>query len=181
MFADIGTLSEHEQPVLRAILDVIDDAGIRECVHVLNIASQAELAATYRILAGHGGVFALTSVYEPFGLAPIEAAACGLACVATRNGGPSEIFADGSGILVDPFDVDDIAGGLLRALETHAELSARGRQRVLSTYTWEKTATNYLKAITEGAALPRHPGEPIPDLDVSRLIVDYLIGRQSLI
>ncbi len=180
MFADIGTLSEHEQAVLQAILDVIDGMGIRERVHVLNIASQAELAATYRILADHGGVFALTSVYEPFGLAPIEAAACGLACVATRNGGPSEIFADGSGILVDPFDVEDIAAGLLRALDNAAELSRKGRERVLSTYTWDKTAASYLKAITEGASRPRQPGEPIPDLEVSRLIVDYLIGRQPV-
>ena len=68
-------------------------------VHFLNIRSQAELAATYRYFAARGSVFALTSFYEPFGLAPIEAAAAGLAPVATNNGGPTEIFADGSVVL----------------------------------------------------------------------------------
>ena len=61
-------------------------------VYFLNISSQRELAATYRYFARRGSVFALTSLYEPFGLAPIEAAATGLVPVVTKNGGPADIF-----------------------------------------------------------------------------------------
>ena len=92
----------------------------------------------------------MTAFYEPFGLAPIEAAAAGLVCVATKNGGPSEIFADGSGVLVDPFDPGDIARGLSAALDNADTLVEMGYQRVISTYTWNRTAEGYLRAIEDG-------------------------------
>ena len=126
---DIANLGGAEQIVLREILDVIDGAEMRERVYFLNMGSQLELAATYRYFARRGSVFALTSYYEPFGLAPIEAAATGLAPVVTKNGGPMEIFADGSGVLVDPFSAEEIADGLLDGLSRHAELSKAARKR----------------------------------------------------
>jgi len=173
-FAEIDRLPRSERPVLRAILDEIDGAGLRGRVRFLNIRSQGELAATYRFFARHGSVFALTAFYEPFGLAPVEAAACGLACVATRNGGPSEIFADGSGILVDPLDSADIARGLLQALAKHADLSERARRRVSEMYTWRKTAEGYLAVIEDGMRSARDRGPALPPLDAGGLILDYL-------
>ena len=144
---DIAKLGGAEQTVLREILDVIDGAEMRERVYFLNIGSQLELAATYRYFARRGSVFALTSFYEPFGLAPIEAAATGLAPVATNNGGPTEIFADGSGVLVDPFSAEEIADGLLDGLSRHAALSKAAIKRVQETYTWRQTAEGYLAVI----------------------------------
>ncbi len=175
---DLGRLGAAEQVVLREILAVIDSAGLRGSVHFLNILSQAELAATYRYFAGRGSVFALTSFYEPFGLAPIEAAAAGLAPVATKHGGPMEIFADGSGVLVDPFSPDDIARGLLDALDRHGELSARAIRRVETTYTWQRTAQAYLAVIAEtmrGAAPAAV--RPPASLDAGRRIEAYLRER----
>ena len=95
-------------------------------------------------------VFALTSFYEPFGLAPIEAAACGLAVVATKNGGPSEIFLEEAGVLVDPADTQDIARGLLEALENHEGYSAARPPCVAEKYTWRATASGYLEVIERG-------------------------------
>ena len=123
------------------------NAEMRGRVYFLNIGSQLELAATYRYFARRGSVFALTSFYEPFGLAPIEAAATGLAPVATNNGGPTEIFADGSGVLVDPFSAEEIADGLLDGLSRHAELSKAAIKRVQEAYTWRQTAEGYLAVI----------------------------------
>lgn len=173
-FTEIGSMSEEEQQVLEPILDMIRLAGLRERVEFLNLQSQAELAAAYRYFAKQKSLFVLPSVYEPFGLAPIEAAACGLACVATKNGGPSEIFEDGSGILVDPFDSKDIARGVEAALDQQEELAARGRQRVLEMYTWSKTAARYLAVIEQG--LKDGPAEPraVPELDAGARIRAYL-------
>jgi sucrose-phosphate synthase len=173
-FEEIDRLPEAERPVLRAILATIAEAGLRDRVRFLDIRSQRELAATYRFFAEHGSVFALTAFYEPFGLAPIEAAACGLACVATRNGGPSEIFADGSGVLVDPFDSGDIARGLLQALAEHGDLSARARRRVSTLYTWHKTAQGYLSIIEQGIQAVLDRAQAMPPLDAGRRILDYL-------
>jgi sucrose-phosphate synthase len=174
-FADIGHLPTAERAVLRPILDRLEDAGLRQRTIFLNVHSQKELAATYRRLATRGSVFALTAFYEPFGLAPIEAAACGLACAATQNGGPSEIFADGSGVLVDPFDADDIARGLVDALDRHEELSAKARIRVARNYTWKQTAQGYLDAIAD---VPR-PANDLRHPDASELIQRYLGMQQS--
>lgn len=143
---------------------------MRDNTSFLNLHSQFELAAAYRILAARGSVFALTAFYEPFGLAPIEAAACGLAPVATKNGGPSEIFEDDTGILVDPFDADDIARGLLNALDNQQNLADAAHQMVLRKYTWNQTATGYLEAIT---SIPR-PGNNLQHPDACELIKAYL-------
>jgi len=173
-FAEIDSLSEDEQQVLKPILDMISTAGLHDRVGFLNLRSQVELAAAYRCLARRKSVFVLPSVYEPFGLAPIEAAACGLACVATKNGGPSEIFKDGSGVLVDPFDVEDIARGMAEALDRQEELAIRGRQRVLSMYTWDKTAAGYLEVIRSGIDCGPAETRPVPLLDAGERIRAYL-------
>ena len=178
-WSDISGLTPEEQEVLQPILDMISGAGLQDRVAFLNLQSQAELAAAYRFFAKRKSLFILPSVYEPFGLAPVEAAACGLACVATNNGGPSEIFEDGSGVLVDPFDVDDIARGLVDALENQEELSKRGRERVLHMYTWKKTAARYLEVIQSG--IRRDPADcvAVPEPDASERIDDYLNVPES--
>ncbi len=173
-YAEVGTLAGPEQEVLKPILAAITGAGVRDEVRFLNIPSQGQLAATYRYFAGRGSVFALTSFYEPFGLAPIEAAACGLAPVATQYGGPTEIFADGSGVLVDPFDVDDIARGLLRALDDHAGLSAKAIRRVRDTYTWQRTAEAYLAVIEAARKDAPARWDAPPEPDAGARIRDYL-------
>jgi len=173
-FNDISALPAVERVVLQPILDTLSGARLGERTVFLNIGSQRELAATYRRMAARGSVFVLTAFYEPFGLAPIEAAACGLACVATRNGGPSEIFEDHSGVLVDPFDADDIARGLLDALSRQQRLAKKARERVLKTYTWQQTASGYLRAIAD---IPR-PDNNLLNPDASELIHGYLESRR---
>ena len=173
-FEEFGKLSTGEQDVLEPVLDLITRASLRGKVDFLNIQSQAELAATYRYFARRKSVFVLTAFYEPFGLAPIEAAACGLACVATKNGGPSEIFSDGSGILVDPLDSGDIANGLLKALRQYEDLSRRASERVRVKYTWDQTAAGYLSVIGQGQKTGRPEVTPVPPLDASSRISEYL-------
>ena len=147
--ADIHKLSKEEQIVLRKILNIIERRHIQKHVHFLNIGSQLELAATYRYFAQRGSVFALTSLYEPFGLAPLEAAATGLVPVVTKNGGPSEIFFDGSGVLVDPTSSKSISEGLNDGLKRYSELSKMAIQLVKEKYTWGQTANRYLHSIKE--------------------------------
>ncbi|TFH47554.1 MAG: glycosyltransferase, partial [Lysobacterales bacterium] len=169
-FTDISVLPSAERSVLKPVLDTIEGAGLRERTVFLNIGSQRELAATYRRMAARGSVFALTAFYEPFGLAPIEAAACGLACVATQNGGPSEIFEDQSGVLVDPFDPEDIARGLIDALSHRRTLVEKARRRVLRKYTWQQTASGYLAAIKDTA----RPDNDLLNPNALDLIRSYL-------
>jgi sucrose-phosphate synthase len=169
-FAEISSLPSADREVLRPILDAVERAGMRNRTAFLDITSQKGLAAVYRRMAARRSVFALTSFYEPFGLAPIEAAACGLACVATKNGGPSEIFEDGSGVLVDPTDPNDIATGLLDALEHHATLAGKAGDLVTRKYTWRQTARGYIEAVL---ADPR-PDNNLLHPNATDLITAYL-------
>lgn len=177
-FTDLTRLPQAEQQVLRPILDFIDACDIRDRVDFLSLHSQSELAAAYRYFAGLRSVFALTSLYEPFGLAPIEAAACGLAVVATENGGPSEIFSDGSAVLVDPCDEMAIGEALLKALDEQEDYAKRSQHRVESTYTWARTAQRYLSVIESGltARTSGSAREPLT-LDSSKRIRAYLKAR----
>ena len=72
-------------------------------------------------------MFALASVREQFGLVLVEAIACEVPVVAVDRFGPGEIVADGeTGWLVEPDDVDDLAGALLQAIDDPAERARRG-------------------------------------------------------
>jgi sucrose-phosphate synthase len=170
-WSQLHRLRSEERAVLRPILERIDAAGLQQRVTFLNAGSQRELATAYRLFARAGSVFALPSLFEPFGLAPIEAAACGLAIAATANGGPSEIFADGAGLLFDPERPGDIAAKLLTALDRHEQLVSRATRRVRERYTWEKTAERYLDEIRTNLTAPAAP------LATGALDADDLVSR----
>lgn len=173
-FEEIAKLPAGERVVLAPILRLIEDSGTRALVDFVNVHSQEALAASYRYFARHGSVFVLSSFYEPFGLAPIEAGACGLAVVATANGGPTEIFADGSGVLVDPADPAAIAAGIARALADHRGYADRVQHRVQSTYTWDRTAERYLSVVKAGCDASTIMHNSTLELDASTRLHRYL-------
>lgn len=162
-------LSTGEREILDQIIAVCDQHDLWGKVSGFSLAGQTEIAAAYRYLSKRRSVFALVALYEPFGLAPLEAIAAGLPAVVTQNGGPSESLREGSsefGVLVDPSDPADIGAGLLRLIgsdKTWDKFLQLGRQRVLSSYTWEATAKGYLAAFEAALDAPRHePMIPIP-------------------
>jgi len=152
--------------VLDQVMAVVDESGLRGEISLLSLDSQDELAAAYRLLAESRSVFALTTYYEPFGLAPLEAMAAGLPAVVTRNGGPAESLREGDeeyGVLVDPFDPADIARGLLRVLGDEAtwrRYAEAGRRRVHDRYTWESTARKFEQILLGLTSDPPHPPRP---------------------
>ena len=148
-------LNETERAILDQVEALCDEHDLWGKVSGFSLGSQAELAAAYRYLSGQRSVFALTALYEPFGLAPLEAIAAGLPAVVTQNGGPSESLKENDteyGVLVDPNDPADIASGILRLVgseKTWREFRQRGRKRVLDYYTWEQTAEGYLEVLAK--------------------------------
>ena len=74
-----------EANVLKEMFEIVRRYNIEDSIYFIDIDSQLELASLYRIGAKNRGVFALTTYYEPFGLAPLEAAACGLPCTCNKK------------------------------------------------------------------------------------------------
>lgn len=175
------TLSRAEKAIMHEITALLTTRGLWGKATAFPLNSQSELAAAYRYLAEHRSTFALTALYEPFGLAPLEAMSCGLPAVVTQNGGPSESLREGErefGVLVDPSDPEDIARGLLRVLgarDAWEYFHEAGMRRVLSRYTWERTAEGYLNVIEEvlrgpalvsDLAIPKYFTNPKPETDI---------------
>ncbi|HEX9529946.1 MAG TPA: glycosyltransferase family 1 protein [Acidimicrobiales bacterium] len=90
----------------------------------------------------HGAaVFAFPSVYEGFGLPPLEAMAAGVPVVASDAGALREVVGDG-GWLVPQGDVDSLARALATVVDdaaTAAALVERGRARA-GAFSWERCA-----------------------------------------
>jgi sucrose-phosphate synthase len=152
---DYKSLSPGECGIMDQIVSTMKSAGLVGMFTGFPLNSQLELAAAYRVLAKRQSLFALTALYEPFGLAPLEAMSCGLPVAVTKNGGPSESLKEGDenfGVLVDPADPNDIARGLLRLLssgETWRDYQEAGMRRVLARYTWDRTAEGYLEVLEQ--------------------------------
>lgn len=92
-------------------------------------------------------VFCYPSLYEGFGLPPLEAMAAGRAVLAGRYSCAAEVLGDAV-LQVDPEDVDAIAGGLERLLGDAAErrrLGVAGRARAAG-FTWSATASATIEA-----------------------------------
>lgn len=86
-------------------------------------------------------IFCYPSLYEGFGLPPLEAMATGTACMAGRYSAAEEVLGDAA-VLFDPTDTDELAHslvGLVRDDATRRRLALEGRVRA-ALYTWEGTA-----------------------------------------
>ena len=89
-------------------------------------------------------IFITTPWYEPFGITPLEAMACGTPVVGADVGGIRYSVADGeTGALVPPNDPDALAARLADLYSDPARLKALGRnaiRRVHGQFTWQKVA-----------------------------------------
>ena len=81
---------------------------------------------------------------ESFGVAAVEASACGLPVIASRVGGLPEVVLDGeTGLLIPPGDINALAAAMSRLLsdpELRTHMGQAGRQFVLKHYRWEDNA-----------------------------------------
>ena len=85
-------------------------------------------------------VFALPSLYEPFGIAPLEAMLYQLPAVVTNAWALAEFVNPGvNGEVIEKDSVDDLAKTLIQLLSNSdrlATMGRKGREMVLSRYTW---------------------------------------------
>lgn len=115
-------------------------------VRVLNYVETPKLALIYNLAS----VFVYPSLYEGFGLPPLEAMACGCPVVVSRAACLPEVCADAT-CYVDPKDVQSIAEGLTNVLadeELRRSLIEKGTERA-KLFTWEKTAEKTLEVFRE--------------------------------
>ncbi|MDH4104319.1 MAG: glycosyltransferase family 4 protein, partial [Thermoleophilia bacterium] len=111
----------------------------------MGVVSPSELASLYRRAA----CLVYPSLYEGFGMPPLEAMASGCPVAASRAGAIPEVCGDAA-VLFDPTDVDAIAAAILQVDERREELSERGLARAAG-FTWDETARKHEASYVAGA------------------------------
>lgn len=129
--------------------------GLRQAVHrhrldkhvrFLGFQPAATLVTFYRLARA----FVFPSLYEGFGLPPLEAMANDTPVVTSNVSSLPEVAGDAA-LLVDPYDVASIADGIRRAVTDEAlrhDLIARGRLRARE-FSWARAAADTLAVYRE--------------------------------
>lgn len=144
--------------------DVARESGVFERVTFTGHRRRHELRHHYAA----ADVFVTTPWYEPFGITPLEAMACGIPVVASAVGGLAYTVVEGvTGYLVPPQEPHALANRLQRLRQHPALAQAMGRcglNRVRAQFTWEQVSQSLLSAYAEVLS-----GEPRFDAAVDRL------------
>jgi glycosyltransferase involved in cell wall biosynthesis len=128
------------------IFQKVSELGLRNEVTLTGFLPDDDLPALY---AG-AEAFVFPSLFEGFGLPPLEAMACGTQVVASNSSSLPEVVGD-AGLLVDPYDVQGFADAIERLL-THSDLRreyrGRGLRRARS-FSWDRAARRHLEVYQE--------------------------------
>jgi glycosyltransferase involved in cell wall biosynthesis len=125
--------------------------GLRRAVHrhklhkhvrFLGYLPDDQLAVLYRMAS----VFAFPSLYEGFGLPPLEAMASGTPVVTSNISSLPEVVGDAA-VLVDPYDVGSIVDGLRRVLTDPVRAEEMRRKGLIRAreFSWERSVAKTLE------------------------------------
>jgi len=124
------------------LLERIAELKLSEHVILTGYAPQEDLPVFYNA----ADVFIYPSVYEGFGLPPLEAMACGTPVITGNQTSLPEVIGE-AGIMVGPYDPAAFTKALVNVLSNEtlrAEMSSKGLKQA-SKFTWDKTATQVLE------------------------------------
>jgi len=121
---------------------LINNLKLSNYIECYRYADDSHLAKLYRCSLA----FIYPSLYEGFGIPPLEAMACGTVVVASNSSSIPEVVGDG-GILFDPQKISDLADILLSLIDNFAErdrLIAKGYERS-KLFNWDQTVAKTLE------------------------------------
>ena len=125
---------------------------LHQHVRFLGFVPDATLAALYRLAS----VFVFPSLYEGFGLPPLEAMAAGAPVVTSNVSSLPEVVGDAA-LLIDPTSAESIAVAIGRVLGEpglRSELVRRGHERVKA-FSWERSVARIRDIYQEVARAAR--------------------------
>jgi glycosyltransferase involved in cell wall biosynthesis len=133
-------------PEARRLQDHIEALGVADRVHLLGRVGREDVPALLR----SADAVACVPWYEPFGIVPLEAMACGAPVVASRVGGHIDTVLDGvTGVHVparDPARLAEALRALLDDPDRRSELGAAAARRARGGYGWRRVARGTLDA-----------------------------------
>ena len=120
----------------------IESSPYRDSIRLLGFIPDEDKHALYNLAT----LFVYPSMYEGFGFPPLEAMACGVPTIVSRNSSFPEIVGDGA-IMIDPYQPDELYRAMSAILSDHsfAERLSRAGEHQAKKYTWERTARELSK------------------------------------
>jgi glycosyltransferase involved in cell wall biosynthesis/ubiquinone/menaquinone biosynthesis C-methylase UbiE len=125
---------------------VAAELGIAERVKFLGYVQEIDL----RVLYSAAKLFVYPSIYEGFGLPPLEAMACGAPVITSNTSALPEVVGDAA-LLIDPHNSDELCQAMQRVL-CDGDLRLRMRREGLTRaklFSWEQTAEETLAVYWE--------------------------------
>jgi len=127
-------------------IETVKELGLESRITFLDGAAEEELIQLYN----DARILILPSLYEGFGLPPLEAMACGTPVIVSDRGSLPEIVGD-AGLIIDPDREDSIAGAIERLWDSETlrlEFREKGLRRAKD-FSWEETARGTLRVYEE--------------------------------
>ncbi|MFG1799730.1 glycosyltransferase [Micromonospora carbonacea] len=142
-------------PHARRLRALARECGVADRVRLVGAVPREEMGRWYR----SADVLVAAPWYEPFGLTPLEAMACGVPVVGTAVGGLTDTVLDGvTGDLVparDPRALGAAIRGLLDDRIRRFAYAGAARDRARRSYSWAATAQRLAEVYGEVAAVRR--------------------------
>ncbi len=136
-------------PEARRLHALAEELGVEDRIRFVGSVSRAGVPALIR----SADIVVATPWYEPFGIVPLEAAACGRPLVGSAVGGLLDSVEDGrTGALVPPRDPDALAAAITRLLvdpELRTRYGEAARARAEERFSWERVAAATEEAYAE--------------------------------
>ncbi|MEN9936086.1 MAG: hypothetical protein RLZZ387_2665 [Chloroflexota bacterium] len=130
------------------VLARAEELGLGDRLRFVGYVDQAEQPLWYAAATA----FAFPSLYEGFGMPPLEAMACGTPVVVSSSSSLPEVVGD-AGLVVSPSDPEELADALRRVVtdaELRTELRARGLRQARR-FSWRETAERTLDVYRQAA------------------------------
>lgn len=123
-----------------------DNPLLKEKVIFTGYIKNEDLPAIYNLAS----LLVFPSLYEGYGLPPLEAMACGCPAVVSNVASLPEVCGDAA-YYVDPYDIENVAEGMGKMLadeKLRLEMIDRGYERARH-FSWKKSAGSHIKLFEE--------------------------------
>ncbi len=134
-----------------SLFKLIEELGLKDDVVFTGFVPDEELPYVYN----GADLFVYLSLFEGFGIPPLEAMACGVPVICSNTTSLPEVVGD-AGILVDPTDGKAVEKAILTVLENpllQEEMVEKGLRQAAK-FSWERTARETLQVYREVAGAP---------------------------
>ena len=133
-----------EVKVLATMKRIVHEKNMHKRVHIMGYVPDDKLVASYQ----QAELFALPSIFEPFGMTVLEAMACGIPVIVSKFGGIRTVISSGkNGLLIDPANKREFAEAIIKLLKNRSlssKLGQEGCNTIHKYFSWEAIAEKHM-------------------------------------